>query len=199
MWRRRRYCRARCCKFGGEGEGLDQVSTQSASFLASARRLFAAHLPDNETPSSRARGSTIYGNEDRGDHKKQSIKEVASNQRPPSANLVDEQDARCLREQGQDAVDGLVLERILATDADLCVDCDAVVLDGLYFLVRADFPIKSNQPNTQTKQDRGGWVLQKHQSFGKPLAQSKRSRGDGRMSYLVIVLSATFAKGLVIR
>lgn len=90
-----------------------------------------ACLPDNEPPTCRARGRSVYSDQNGGNHEEQRVDQVTSDQRPTPADLVNKQDARCLREQGENAVDGLVFQRVLSANPHLGINCDAIILDGL--------------------------------------------------------------------
>lgn len=88
---------------------------------------------DDEAPRRAAVAVLAVGREpceeDGGDDEHQGVAQVAADQGPPSAGLVDEQDAHELRHEGEDGGDCLVAERLVARDADLLVDGDGVVLD----------------------------------------------------------------------
>lgn len=81
----------------------------------------------DEAPAGLTSGE--QGDQDRGDGEHEAVEEVAADEGPAAADPVDEQHARRLRQQRQDVVDGLVLERVLPADADLRVDVDTEVLD----------------------------------------------------------------------
>ena len=54
-----------------------------------------------------------YGGDDEGDH----VAEIAENERSATAEFVDKEHAKELGNQGNDAVDGLVFQGIVAADA----------------------------------------------------------------------------------
>lgn len=88
-------------------------------------------VPDDKTPASRARCGPVGGDQDGRDHEHERIDQIAPNEGPPSADLVDEQDARGLGEEGENVVYGLVFERVLPADAHLAIDRNAVILNSL--------------------------------------------------------------------
>lgn len=67
--------------------------------------------------------------EDGGDDEAEAVGQVTTDEGPPAARLVDEEDTHELRHEGEHRRDGLVAERLVARDADLLVDGDGVVLD----------------------------------------------------------------------
>ena len=69
------------------------------------------------------------GEEDGGNYERDHVGEVAEDQRPSPTGTVNEEDGAELSDQRDNAVDGLVLECVVARDADLAVNGDGVVLD----------------------------------------------------------------------
>ena len=72
------------------------------------------------------------GEQHSGDDECHHVAQVAADQRPAAAGMVDQQYAQELGNQGDDGRDGLVLERLVAGDADLAVDGHGEVLDGAH-------------------------------------------------------------------
>jgi hypothetical protein len=87
---------------------------------------------DDEAPRSglvvgRAwrKGSKQDGRNDESHH----ISEIAKDERPATSEVIDEEDAEELRNEGNDGRDGLVFQRFVARNAHLFVDGNAIVLD----------------------------------------------------------------------
>lgn len=72
----------------------------------------------------------VHGQHDGGDDEGGAVAEVAEYERPATPEVVDEQDAQRLGNEGDDGRDGLILQRVVPLDAHEAVDGDRVVLDG---------------------------------------------------------------------
>ena len=77
--------------------------------------------------SQRRRGELT--NQDGSNQEHEAVDQVTDDQRPAATKAVDEQNTHSLGNERKDVVDGLVLERIVAVDANLLEDVDGEVLD----------------------------------------------------------------------
>lgn len=70
------------------------------------------------------------GQEDSRDDKSDHVSQISQNQRPTASRAVDEENCAELCNQCDDAVDSLILERVVARNTDLSIDGDGIILDG---------------------------------------------------------------------
>lgn len=79
----------------------------------------------NESPAGRGiacRSRRENGKHDSRDGEEQAVGQVTTDHRPPTTDLVDEQDTTHLRDQGKNGRNSLVLERAVGVDAHLRED-----------------------------------------------------------------------------
>ena len=65
-----------------------------------------------------------------GDDKCDHVSEIAKDERPAAAGVVDEKNAKELSDQGYDAADSLIFERIVGRYANFGEDSGRIILDG---------------------------------------------------------------------
>ena len=105
--------------------------TQGSTSAAEAEIVQPCH--DDEAPLGASVGRHPWrelGKEDGGNDKGDHVAQVAPNQWPATPGSVDEENCAELGDQGDDAIDALVFQGVVARDTNLPIDGNRVILDG---------------------------------------------------------------------